>query len=126
LKQYLPKGMVYYGCDYKARDDATIVCDFNKYEFPQVTVDACFISGCIEYIRDVDWFLGKVHETSRKVILSYCSTDVTPELQVRRRLAWQNHMTTRQIVGRVVRSGYVLAHPVGRIDGNEVICALRR
>jgi hypothetical protein len=126
LKQYLPRDMVYYGCDYKARDDATIVCDFNKYEFPQLTVDMCFISGCIEYVRDVDWFLGKVQQTGHKAVLSYCSTDVTPDLRLRRKLAWQNHMGTREIVRRLESTGYMLAHPIERIDGNEIICVVRK
>ncbi len=48
LKKYLHNKVEYYGCDYKKREEGTIICDFNQYQYPRgVKADTIFISGGI-------------------------------------------------------------------------------
>ena len=74
LKCYLNKNIEYYPIDYCKRNDETIICDFNKGQFPDIRVDAYFISGCMEYITDWKWFVLKLCEKHPKqIVLSYAA-----------------------------------------------------
>lgn len=98
LKKYLSDNK-YFPVDYIKRDADTIVCDFNKHEFPEINSDICFISGCLEYIHDYKWFIDQIGLHSKKVILSYCTTDEFPNIRMRKRNAWINHLSKEEIVG---------------------------
>lgn len=44
----------YYPLDYTKRCDDTIVCDLNKYEFPELYVDVAVCAGIIGYLNDLE------------------------------------------------------------------------
>src|SRR5437868_14413818 len=60
LKEFLPENTKYIAVDYTDRGTSNYVCDFNQHQFPNVTGDHAFISGCLEYITDYNWFISKV------------------------------------------------------------------
>ena len=74
-EQFLPSGCTYYAVDYKKRGEKSIVCDFNKYEFPIIKVDLCFVSGCLEYIEDYKWFIKEISKISNACVISYCTIE---------------------------------------------------
>ena len=43
--------IIYYGVDYYRHNPDTILCDFNKGEFPNIKVDVCLISGVMEFLE---------------------------------------------------------------------------
>jgi hypothetical protein len=94
LKDYLPEGSGYVGVDYVRRSQATIICDFNRREFPDGRADVAFVSGCLEYIEDVPWFVSEISEHADSCILSYC----TAEKFRRREPGWRNSYTHQGIV----------------------------
>jgi len=96
LRNFL-KNNYYIPVDYTKRDDDTIICDFNKKEFPDINADICFISGCLEYIEEYSWFINKVCNNSNRVILSYCTTDEFPDLVLRKSYSWVNHLSEQTI-----------------------------
>jgi SAM-dependent methyltransferase len=56
----LPPNINYIGIDFVKRSDKTIICDFNKFEFPDVRdADIVFVMGCYEWVRDGRWLLRK-------------------------------------------------------------------
>lgn len=59
-KDYIPNGVAYIPVDYKKRAPETVICDFNKYEFPSHTADLVYAIGVIGYVKDWKWFLGKM------------------------------------------------------------------
>lgn len=97
LKEYIGDRK-YIGVDYTKRDETTLVCDFNKWEFPNEKVDVVFISWCLEYIIQPEEFLQKVAKTADKVIISYCALEDNPKLKVRRNIGWKNDLTKLDLI----------------------------
>jgi len=122
LKDYLPPAVTsYHGCDYASRGADTILCDFNQREFPDLTVDLCFVSGCLEYIEDVDWFLNKISQNCNSLILSYCTSNLVPDIASRRSLAWKNHLSHVSLLAKLKSAGFSLYRQGPEIDGNEIL-----
>jgi hypothetical protein len=87
----------YTGVDYKFRGFGCVVADFNKGQFPLSSSEVMFVSGCLEYIKDPEWFIAKVTHGSSRCIVSYCVTDFNPDLAARRRAGWVNDLSKAQI-----------------------------
>lgn len=108
LKNFLAPTNTYFGSDYLSRSEDTIVCDFNKYEFPDKNVDCIFISGCMEYVNDVNWFVQSVESHSNYVVLSYCLMEHFPNLEVRKQNAWVNHLTNSDVIELFKKNNFEL------------------
>ena len=107
LKKYL-NGNKYIPVDYKARDEETVVCDFNKQEFPPFCTDVIFISGCLEYIDDPLWFLKQCSFATNRLILSYCTTEEFPVLKERLKKNWKNQLSKNDIITFADEFGFSL------------------
>lgn len=88
----------YFGADYIKRDPGIMVCDFNKYQFPSARTDVAFVSGCLEYVRDYRWFIGKIASSCNMAVVSYCTRDLLPDIEWRRKQAWRNHLKKRRLI----------------------------
>jgi hypothetical protein len=97
LRDYIKNGR-YFPVDYKKRDDTTIVCDFNKYEFPSIKGDVAFVAGCLEYVKDYKWFIKMIAAHTNTCIISYCSYEEISDLNTRRSLAWVNQLKKHELV----------------------------
>lgn len=97
LKKLRPD-ILYYPVDYIQRNENTIICDFNKKQFPGSSADTCFVSGTLEYISDPDWFVNKICEHCKKAVISYCSTDHFPVIRERRLNHWVNHLSDDEVL----------------------------
>jgi len=92
MEKYIP-------VDYCDRGEGTLIFDFNKKEFPEeIDVDVAFVSGCLEYVEDPRWFISKIRTSASSCIISYCSTDEVPSLEVRRELSWANHLSREDLI----------------------------
>ena len=87
----------YTGVDYLPRKEDTVVCDFNKRQFPEFRRDVAFVSGCLEYIEDYRWFIAQICDKTDVCILSYCLVEIHQDLAARRRAGWVNDLTLDQI-----------------------------
>ncbi len=67
----LDSNCVYLPVDYYKSGPNTIVCDFNKGEFPDQHVDVVIASGILGYIDNLEWFLDKICNSCRKILLSF-------------------------------------------------------
>lgn len=119
LKEFMPKDCVYIPVDYRKRKEDTVVCDFNKNEFPEMKVEVGFISGCFEYIVDYNLFVGKLRKYCDRVIISYVSTEIQSNLRKRKNNAWRNHLDKNQFLKVFVRNGFNLDKTVS--DGQYVV-----
>ena len=97
LKDYLTN-CNYIPVDYRERGDDTIVCDFNRYEFPKCTANYTFVSGCLEYIEDPGWFVESVSNCSRTCIISYCSKEHFADQRQRAALGWRNSLSSDELI----------------------------
>jgi coenzyme F420-reducing hydrogenase beta subunit len=110
LKKVLKDGVKYYPVDYKKRFDETIVCDFNRKEFPDIDVDVIFLSGILEYINDPKWFLAESADRAKKIVLSYNPLDILPDIALRRSAAWVNDLSKDEIITILHSLGFLLTH----------------
>jgi len=88
----------YIPVDYCDRGPGTQVCDFNNGEFPAAKADYAFVSGCLEYVKDADWFVRKISEACDACVISYCTTDYTPSIDVRNERCWVNSFSRGDII----------------------------
>jgi hypothetical protein len=111
----------YQGVDYTPRGPTTIVCDFNCHEFPPLRKDVCFVSGCLEYIEDPAWFIGRIAATCERCIVSYCLLDTHPDIKARCGVGWVNHLNLAAIRCEFERQGFMLAHQTSTPTRNAVL-----
>jgi hypothetical protein len=127
LRQLLPNGCSYQPCDLVVRDPSTIVCDFNAGEFPEMAAseaDVITMLGVLEYIVDIDSFLGHLQRAKRDVVLSYCATDFSPAVD-RPSLGWINHFSLFDLAVLFDRFGFHIER-ADRVDELQVLMKLRQ
>jgi hypothetical protein len=88
----------YIPVDYCPRGKDTVVCDFNKGEFPEQSVDVAFVSGCLEYIDHPQWFVDQIESHAQRCVISYCTTDAFPDFVMRSATGWKNHFDRAEII----------------------------
>ena len=71
LRRLLSDDVLYYPVDYKKNAEDTIVCDFNKGEFPDRKVDVICAAGILGYIEKPEWFLSQIVNSCRKLLITY-------------------------------------------------------
>lgn len=109
LRNYLPEESEYVPVDYKKRSDDTFIADFNKRQFPPIKVEDIFVSGCLEYINDPEWFIDNIcSHALKKVILSYCTTNTHPDIIKRKELFWKNHLSKEEVIRHFEQHGFEL------------------
>lgn len=114
------QGKKYYSCDYKKRGPDTIVCDFDRRQFPDLAMDAAFVSGCIEYVKDAAWLAGQCASAANKVIVSYLPLEYMPNPSRRARMGYRNHYSIRQFVELFEKNGLLLAKTAGSYAGDLI------
>ena len=120
LKKYLNPDIHYYCCDYKKRDENTIICDFNKNEYPAVFVDLSFVSGTFEYIIDVESFIRSMKKYSSSVILSYVTKDHVKNLKFREKQAWKNHFFRDELISLFNKHDFLLTDTDSSVKNNDI------
>jgi len=119
LERYLPDGCSYQPCDLVARDERTIVCNFNAGEFPQgVECDVVTALGVMECLTDVPDFLAKVRALRRPAVLSYSMVMDSPDYP--RGPGWINHYTQAEILQLIREAGF--EHHIGmEIENGQIL-----
>jgi hypothetical protein len=125
LKDYLPDGVKYYGLDYKKRGRDCLVCDLNRDEYPNIDCPLFFISGCLEYIEDVDKFLNWICGRTKKCILSYCAIDDFPDAEMRLRRGWANSLSINSLVEKFEAGGMRLGSLAKTSQNNVVMVFIK-
>ncbi|PZR81745.1 MAG: hypothetical protein DLM68_17160 [Hyphomicrobiales bacterium] len=97
LREFL-EDCIYIPVDYKTRSAETIVCDFNRCEFPDEQVDVAFVSGCLEYIENPFWFIEEIATHSKICVISYCSTEHFDDPAQRAALGWKNSFGSKELI----------------------------
>jgi hypothetical protein len=116
----------YYPVDYKYRDESTVVANFNRHEYPDIRADVAFLSGALEYIEDYDWFVQQVCSHSSRCILSYCTTEDYPDLEVRIRKAWKSHLSRSSLLGLFAKNGMRLDAESTAVASNPIFVFSRQ
>lgn len=120
LTEYLSSTNEYIPVDYKKRGDNTIVCDFNKQQFPDIYADVYFVSGCLEYIEKPLWFIEKISTYSERCIVSYCTIEMFPNINMRNDLMWKNHLSETDLIEYFNKYGYLLKEKTITDTNNQI------
>lgn len=102
LENYLNKNVTFIPVDYmKIRDDE-VICDFNKYEFPDIDEDkknCCIVMcGIIQAVKDWKWLLRKSGESADTIIISHNDIVRVNRDFRREKLTWNNAVFNHQII----------------------------
>lgn len=109
LKCYLKPNIKYYPIDYIRRTEETILCDFNKGNFPILKTDASICCGVLEFIYTAEHLLRSACEnTARQIIISYLTLDKFKSIEGRRASAYVSDLTEQQIIDIMQENGYCL------------------
>jgi len=119
LKDYLPVNCDYYGVDYTYRGEGSHVFDLNKSEFPELKADVIFVSGCLEYINDYNWAIGRFSAGCKRCIISYCTLENFPDLAERRKLTWVNDLKQTELIRLFTDHGMELKETIPTIGKNN-------
>lgn len=127
LKEYLPDSKAYYPVDYCYRGEDNIICDFNRHEFPDISVDTVFASGILEHVVDYTWFIEQMCKTaSCEVILSYVCTEkgnnetVRSIIQNGYHIDWVNSLSEKTIMELFKKNHFLLKYRKPN-NGNEYV-----
>ena len=116
LKEDLDKTSKYIPVDYISRGEGTIICDFNNKEYPKIRSDIAFSSGCLEYIKDYDWFISQISDYHDKCILSYCTVESFPNVDERRQKTWVNDLSDVDIIELFKKNGFELKEKIPQLN----------
>jgi hypothetical protein len=126
LRRFLSEQCSYRGCDLVAREPDTIVCNFNAGEFPDEAAqaaDVIVMLGVLEYIVDVDAFLGRLRQAGRHVVISYSPREWSAGID-RAALGWFNALSLHDLALLFARSGFGVGQVV-RVDEVQVLVELQ-
>lgn len=125
LKEYLPDSKDYYPVDYCDRGENNLICDFNRREFPDITVDTVFASGILEHVADYAWFIERMCKAaSKEIILSYVCTEkgknetVRSRVQNGYRIDWVNSLSMDVIIKLFKKNHFLLKYRK-QINGDQ-------
>src|SRR5689334_3070810 len=93
LEPFLPNGCSYNGIARTGRNRPAPVCDLKAGDFPTENAAQCDIIvmlGALEQIADLENLFTHLRFCGRDIILSYCATDLTKDLD---RAAFSNHLS---------------------------------
>jgi len=124
LKDIRPD-LQYAGVDYCRRSDDSLIADFNRGEFPQTKSSYAFLSGILEYVQDVPWFIERVCTTSEVCILSYCLRGTHPDISARRQLGWVNDLTLNEIENLFAAHSFLLVAEDMTATRNKILVFAR-
>ncbi len=111
LKTMLPEMVAYYPVDYLQRAPETIVCDFNRMEFPERKADYVVAAGILHFVQNSKWFFERVSGCTDNLILTYSPTEWVPDRKVREDVFhWVNHLSLGKLLEMAGNASFILQH----------------
>jgi len=122
IREWLPTGTSYYPIDFIDRGNNTIICDFNKHEFPEVAAELSVCTGVLMYVKPAEELLDHIcKHTDRSIIFSFVTMEGTPDIGIRRRSGMCQDYTEKQIINMFAARGYNLEDKRYATDGNSTM-----
>lgn len=121
LKEFLNPAVLYYPIDYIKRSEETIVCDFDKDNFPDIKTDVSVCTATLVFIERVEELLEHIcSHTFRTIILSYVTWEAFSNTAGRRVSGYINDFTEDNIRQMLLKHGFILKEirpdPANKID----------
>jgi hypothetical protein len=109
LERYLAPGTLYVPVDLVARDERTIVCDFNSEPPPATGMPAATCLGLLGYLDDPERFLSALADLHQIAFVTYKATDAPGARADRRAMGMRTDFSTAAMEQMLVRTGWTIA-----------------
>ncbi len=110
VKDYLHSDVKYYPIDYVDRGQGTILCNFNKKEFPQFDhIDCAFMSGFLQYIENPECLTERISKIFSKVIITYPVLEYFSDREDRKNSAWKNHLSKDELISLFTKYNFMVS-----------------
>lgn len=109
MKELISIETTYYPIDFIDRGENTIICDFNKREFPEVYSELSVCVGVLMYIKPAEELICHICEhTERWIIFSFITLEGIPDIEVRKKFGMCQHYTEQEIIDIYSKYFYIL------------------
>ncbi len=108
LRRFLPDGCEYQPCDLQPAP-GVLVCDLNSGQMPAIShrYDVLVASGVLEFLRDPEAFLRRVHSLCETLLFSYRVRLPSEPRWQRLTSGCVSHLTQAELESMLDRLGYV-------------------
>ncbi len=123
----LPGNCEYFAIDGVKLSKGATTWDYNEYQFPNIYVDMVCVTGLLEYINDVDWFVEQTsNHADERIVLSYCCWDgASKGLRARAENNWVNKLTFDNLLSAFLEHGFAIEESVN-IFGKTIFVFKRK
>lgn len=122
IKGFLPEQTIYYPIDFIDRGDNTIICDFNRREFPEIFSEMSVCTGVSMYIEPAEELVGHICEhTECRIIFSFVTLEGMPDIDIRRESGMCQDYTEQQIIDMFAKHGFKLEDKKYDTAGNPTM-----
>lgn len=119
LEKYIPENAIYYPIDYVDRGEKTIICDFNKFEYPEIKSQISTCLGVAIYIKPMEKLVEHICKfTEETIIFSFITLEGHPNIEARRKSGICQDYTDKQILDMFHTFQYELEDRVNAVNGN--------
>jgi len=109
IKEFLSDTVTYYPIDYIDRSGNTIICDFNKLEFPSIDSELSLCMGVLMFIEPMEELVDHIcSHTQHSVVISYITTESWPDIHIRHKSGMCQNHTEQQIIDMFAERNYGL------------------
>lgn len=121
LKEFLDPAISYYPIDYIKRSKETIICDFDRDNFPDIKTDVSVCTATLIFIEHAKELLEHIcSHTFRTIILSYVTQEAFSNVAGRRASGYVNDFCEKDIQQMLLKYGFMLKEikpdPANKID----------
>lgn len=121
LRQFLNPAVLYCPIDYVKRSEDTVVCDFDRDSFPEISADVSVCTATLVFLGRAEKLLEHIcTHTTQEIILSYVTREKFSNIAGRRASGYVNDFTHSDIQNLLAQHGFALAEakpdPANKID----------
>jgi len=122
LKEYLPQNSIYYPIDYIDRGQDTIICDFNKGEYPDIRSELSACTATLMCVKPAYELVKHIClHTVKTVIFSYVTIEGFSDINARRRSSICNDFSTQEIINMFENNNFNLRETKSHDNGNSTM-----
>ena len=112
IESLLPKSCQYIPVDYQNRGARTVVCDFNKKEYPEVRADVVLMISVLQWIDYPLWLIEEAcSHCNEKILFHYITPCNSSDSIIRLKREGEgikNHLSPVEIISEFNSHGFVL------------------
>ena len=114
IEKKLPDGCTYIPVDYCSRGAETIICDFNKLQYPEIISDVVLMISVLQWIENPIWLIKEAClHCKKKVLCHYITPSDENNISImikREGEGIKNHLSPIDIIAAFNSNGFILSN----------------